>query len=41
MGYGTFTTQDWSSYTTSRGITNKSTYDQIYKNSSMKDSLNP
>ena len=41
MGYGTFTTQDWSSYTTSRGITNQSTYDQIYKNSSMKDSLNP
>ena len=41
MGYGTFTTQDWSNYTTSRGITNQSTYDQIYKNSSMKDSLNP
>ena len=41
MGYGTFKSSDWSSYTTSRGITGQSTYDQIYTSSSMKDSLNP
>lgn len=41
MGYGTFTSTDWSSYTTSRGITKNSTHSQIYKSSSMKDNLNP
>ena len=41
MGCGTFTSQDWNSYTRSRGITNQSTYSSIYKNKSMKDSLNP
>lgn len=41
MGYGTFTTQDWNSYTTTRGITGQSTHTQIYRNTSMKDSLNP
>ena len=41
MGCGTFTSSDWSNYTTSRGITNQSTYSSIYKSSSMKDSLNP
>ena len=41
MGCGTFTSSDWKSYTTSRGITGQSTYDTIYKSRSMKDSLNP
>lgn len=41
MGYGSFTANSWSRYATSRGITGQSTYDQIYKNTSMKDSLNP
>lgn len=41
MGYGSFKSSDWSSYTTSRGITHQSTYDQIYTSTSMKDGLNP
>ena len=41
MGYGSFKSSDWSSYTTSRGITHQSTYDQIYTSTSMKDNLNP
>lgn len=41
MGCGTFTSKDWNTYTTSRGITNQSTYSSIYKSNSMKDSLNP
>ena len=41
MGCGTFTSQDWSSYTASRGITKDSTYSSIYTNHSIKDSLNP
>lgn len=41
MGCGTFTSSDWSNYTRSKGITSQSTYSSIYKNNSMKDSLNP
>lgn len=41
MGCGTFTSNDWNNYTTSRGITQQSTYSSIYKNNSMKNSLNP
>lgn len=41
MGGGSWTSQNWSSYSNSRGITQTSTVDQIYTSKKMKDSLNP
>lgn len=41
MGSGTFTSRDWSSYTTSRGYTAKSTVRDMYKLSSVKPEMEP
>lgn len=41
MGSGTFTSRDWSSYTTSRGYTAKSTVSDMYKAASVKSSMEP
>lgn len=41
MGCGTFTSSDWSSYTTSRGYTAKSTVSDMYKSTSVKDTMEP
>ena len=41
MGCGTWTTQDWDSYTTTRGFSSTSSASELYKNSAMKDEFNP
>lgn len=41
MGSGTFTSRDWSSYTTSRGYTAKSTVRDMYKLTSIKPEMEP
>ena len=41
MGGGRWTSKDWDGYTKSRGITQQSTVNQIYKSRHMQDSLNP
>lgn len=41
MGYGTFTSTDWSSYTTSRGYSSKSTVRDMYKSTSIKKEFDP
>lgn len=41
MGRGTFTSSDWSSYTASRGYTDKSTVSDMYKSTTVKSTLEP
>ena len=41
MGYGTFKSSDWDSYTTSKHITRDSSSSDIYKSSKVKDEFNP
>lgn len=41
MGYGSFTSSDWSSYTTSRGYTSTSTASDMYKSTSVKKEFEP
>lgn len=41
MGCGTFTSRDWSSYTTSRGYTATSTVSDMYKSTSVKSTMEP
>ena len=41
MGCGTFTSRDWSRYTTSRGYTAKSTVSDMYKSTSVKAAMEP
>lgn len=41
MGCGNWTSQDWSNYTSSRGITSTSTVKDLYKSTTIKDNFNP
>jgi hypothetical protein len=41
MGGGSWTTQNWNSYTNSRGINASSTVNTMYTSKQMKDNLNP
>lgn len=41
MGYGSFTSSQWKSYTTSRGYTDKSTVSDMYKSTSVKKEMEP
>lgn len=41
MGYGSWDSGTWSSYKTTRNITNNSTVDDLFKQRSIKDNLNP
>lgn len=41
MGCGTFTSSDWSSYTSSRGYSSKSTVSDMYKSTSVKAEMKP
>ena len=41
MGYGTFTSDSWSSYTTSRGYTASSTAKDLYKSTTVKKEFEP
>ena len=41
MGCGTFTSSDWSSYTASRGYTDKSTVSDMYKSTTVKPTMEP
>ena len=41
MGYGTFKSTDWTSYTTSRGYTDTSTVSDMYKSTSVKKEMEP
>jgi hypothetical protein len=41
MGCGTFTSSDWSSYTTSRGYSATSTVSDMYKSTSVKTEMEP
>lgn len=41
MGCGTWTSQDWDSYTTSRGYSDSLSARDLYKSSYMKDEFNP
>lgn len=41
MGGGSWTSSNWNNYTNSRGITQTSTVNQIYKSRSMKENLDP
>lgn len=41
MGWGTFTSTDWSSYTKSRGFTASSTASDMYKSTSVKAEMEP
>lgn len=41
MGHGSWNSSSWNSYKTSKGITQKSTVQDIYTSKNLKDSLNP
>lgn len=41
MGYGSWTSMNWTAYTTSKGYTASSTATELYTSSNMKDEFNP
>lgn len=41
MGCGSFTSSDWASYSTSKGISSKSTARELYRRDSVKDEFEP